>query len=273
MTLYRKNNIVGCDSILSTLKRVEINPTELCNRFCVFCPRHDPTIYENKNIHMKISTVSEIAQQLKEINFKGIVGFVGFGEPLLYKYLLEAIEILSTTVNTRIEINTNGDHLSLDLVKNLEKAGLTDVLVSMYDNNKEEYFQSMFENSKIKLTVRHHYDSINSYNLFLVNRSDIIKNEKQLNISRSCYLPFYKLFIDHTGDYLLCSEDWGRDSKTEKFNVYKTKIKDYWITLHEHRKMLLNGQRSIKPCNKCNVNGKLDGQDSFIKWLEHDQHR
>ena len=36
------------DSILT----VEINTTELCNRTCVFCPRHDPKVFPNRNLHL-----------------------------------------------------------------------------------------------------------------------------------------------------------------------------------------------------------------------------
>ena len=33
---------------------VELNVNELCNRTCVFCPRVDPKIYPNLNLHMDL---------------------------------------------------------------------------------------------------------------------------------------------------------------------------------------------------------------------------
>ena len=34
---------------------VDLNPTELCNRRCVFCPRKDDTFYPNQNLHVDLA--------------------------------------------------------------------------------------------------------------------------------------------------------------------------------------------------------------------------
>ena len=53
------------------LKIVEFNPTELCNRTCHFCPRHDPEVYPNLNLHLDPNTVQnvvdDLVKQIKEI--------------------------------------------------------------------------------------------------------------------------------------------------------------------------------------------------------------
>ena len=52
---------------------VELNVNELCNRTCIFCPRHDPKVYPNQNLHMSLDLADEIANQLSDVNFDGIV--------------------------------------------------------------------------------------------------------------------------------------------------------------------------------------------------------
>ena len=70
---------------------VELNVNELCNRTCIFCPRHDPKVYPNQNLHMDLNLAQEIAKQLEEINFSGIVNISGTGEATLTKYLSSII--------------------------------------------------------------------------------------------------------------------------------------------------------------------------------------
>ena len=72
------------DSILT----VEVNTTELCNRTCVFCPRHDPKVYPNQNLHLTIKGAELIAEELSNNGFQGKISFSGFGENLLNPWFL-----------------------------------------------------------------------------------------------------------------------------------------------------------------------------------------
>ena len=62
---------------------VKLNTTELCNRTCVFCPRHDPEVFPNRNLHMTVKGAEVIAEELAMNSFRGKVSFSGFGENLL----------------------------------------------------------------------------------------------------------------------------------------------------------------------------------------------
>ena len=57
---------------------VEINPTELCNRACSFCPRYDPEIYPNRNLNMSVKTASVLSEQLFNAGYDGIISICGF---------------------------------------------------------------------------------------------------------------------------------------------------------------------------------------------------
>ena len=95
---------------------VELNVNELCNRTCVFCPRHDPKVYPNQNLHMDLNLATEIAKQLEEINFSGIVNISGTGEATLTKHLPLIIKEFGDR-NIHIEVVTNGDKLNPKLIK------------------------------------------------------------------------------------------------------------------------------------------------------------
>ena len=109
------------DSILT----VEINTTELCNRTCVFCPRHDPKVFPNRNLHLTVKGAQTIAEELGENQYGGKISFSGFGENLLNPNFIEIVkEFHFNLPNATLECNTNGDKLTTDYITKLFKAGL-----------------------------------------------------------------------------------------------------------------------------------------------------
>jgi organic radical activating enzyme len=107
---------------------IELNINEICNRKCPFCPRVNPKIYPNQNIHMDLKTVESIADQLNQLNFKGIVNISGTGEPLLTTYITDIVKLFGDR-NIHIEIVTNGDVLT-------RKVGRTVIYGSELINNR-----------------------------------------------------------------------------------------------------------------------------------------
>ena len=83
------------DSPLRGIKSIEFNPTELCNRTCHFCPRHDPEVYPNRKLHMEPETVQRVVDELVEHEYIGQIMFSGMGEPTLNRKICELIKICS----------------------------------------------------------------------------------------------------------------------------------------------------------------------------------
>lgn len=262
---HRYEQRIAITDLISTLQSVQLNPTEMCNRTCIFCPRHDPKLYRNSKNHMSVDLCRIIGQQLSELQFKGRIGFVGFGEPLLHPKLAECIRAIKQSgVKAQwIEVNTNGDFLTRDIIESLRDAGCTDIAVSMYDRDDSKKYKIMFKDIDIRYVLRHHYDKKKNYNLELVDRIGILRGQLRLDNQRPCYIPFYKMFIDWDGSFLLCDQDWGRTTK--RHNILDIGIKDFWIEkLNDYRKNLAVSDRAAQhPCNSCNVNGTLQGKDSF----------
>jgi len=250
--------------LLSSLKSIEINPSESCTRACAFCPRSDSKQYPSTHARISVDLCKKIGKDLAEIGFTNRVGFVGFGEPLLHKGLEECIAAIRFhNPNLKyLEINTNGDRLTADRIESLYAAGCNVIAISMYDSDRSEYFESLKGDIPIQMIYRHHYDSSVDYGLNIVNRKEIAFDHQLLNIQRACYRPFYKLFIDWNGDILTCDNDWARTLILGNINVES--IKDVWLgkIYNDFKTKLLNG-RNHEPCNKCNACGTLRGETEY----------
>mgnify|MGYP003108730122 CR=1 FL=1 len=262
---------VDINNKFSMLQMVEINPTELCNRKCSFCPRSDKKVYPNKNNHITVKTVQRLCEGLKNIQFNNRIGFVGFGEPLLCKTLIPCIKKVKELIPdiNWLEINTNGDKLTTRKIKQLYEAGLTHITISMYDSDKTNFFREMRGKIPIELIFRHHYNPDLGYNLDIVNRKEILEKENKIYSKDSCFLPFYKLMLDWNGDILLCNNDWSRQNKFG--NVNKDLIENIWFgkELNTFRRNLLLSRKTCGPCKYCSINGKLRGLESVELFLNY----
>ena len=250
---------------------VELNINELCNRTCIFCPRHDPKEYPNQNLHMNLDLAELIANQLNDLGFDGVVNISGTGEATLTKHLVNIVKKFGDK-NIHVEIVTNGDRLKPKLIKKLYSVGLKQLVVSMYDGPEQvDYFDSLFKDCGIQkelYTLRDRwYDEQEDYGLIYTNRAGSLGTKLSSSEKRPCYYPHYALYIDWNGDVLLCCQDMY--NRTIKFgNVKNTPIFDIWTDkkLMKYRKKLKEGDRSESPCNNCNANGLIFGQNHAKLW-------
>lgn len=262
---------VDTSNPLSSLLTVEINTTELCNRTCVFCPRHDKNVYPNRNLNMSLETAQAIADNLSLDNYKGKISYSGFSENLLNKKFADIIKILKEKLpETTAECNTNGDRLTPEYAKQLFDSGLDILYINLYDgiDQIEKFDEIMKDIDKSKYKYRAHYSQAD-YGLNINNRGGSITwlglDEESVNELKGqpCHYPFYKMFVDWDGEVIFCANDWQKERKVG--NLAKHRLKDVWLgkDLNVIRKRLIKGDRSESPCNKCTVNGQLFGKPSF----------
>jgi radical SAM protein with 4Fe4S-binding SPASM domain len=255
---------------IKSLVSVEFNTTELCNRKCVFCPRVDENVYPNRKLHMALTTIDKITRDLKDIDFSGKISLSGFGEFLLHPNYIEIIKTIRKNLpDNIIEANTNGDRLTEEKIKEIYDAGLSSLYVNLYDSVEQiNYFNVLFRNiDNSRYVLREHYNSDNTFNLYLNNRSGNIQSKiigtVDKPLIKECHMPFFKAMIDYNGDLILCQNDWGR--KFIVGSLLDNHIKDLWLgeKMKQIREKLINKDRSSSPCNKCNVIGTLTGEKSF----------
>ena len=116
---------------------VEISDSGTCNRSCSFCPRSDPG-YEDVKEFITEKLHTKIIKELSELNYKGLIMYSGFNEPLLNKQAYKQIASTRKYLpDSKIELITNGDVLNEKRLIQLFEAGLSTLLISVYDGPED----------------------------------------------------------------------------------------------------------------------------------------
>lgn len=259
---------------------LDLSITELCNRSaghpraCTFCPRIDPKFYPNQNLHMSLELAQKIADQLRELDYSGVVVLCGYGEPLLHPQIEEIVKMMPC----RVEIVTNGDMLGPKQITKLIAAGVDYFVVSMYDGpHQVETLKRNFSDVSVGpewylLRDRWHTEA-DQFGLKLTNRAGTVTvgPQEPVDDHRPCYYLAYQLQVDWNGDVLLCPQDWfkrvkyGNVGVEGMFNIWTSK------RMQKRRTMLLQGKRFDHPCNQCNTDGTLHGFNHVPEWNKKKQ--
>ncbi len=259
---------------------VEFSLSGLCNRHCEFCPRYDPNIYPNRNEYLPTDLYSKIILELGGLGFDGLIVYSGFSEPFLHKELIAFVQIARRHLpKARIDVKTNGDFLDARNLRELFEAGLSSILVSLYDGpDTIPNFKTMQQEvglSDQQFILRPRYLSREeNFGLVLSNRAGMVSPHlniptKDLPVAEKCYYPFYIVMIDHSGDILLCPHDWGK--KLVIGNAAGTTLKSAWEShvMLVVRQKLHQKDRNFGPCKDCSVNGLLQGEKEYERWLPY----
>lgn len=253
---------------------IDLSLTELCNRSagskkaCVFCPRIDPAFYPNQKLHMPLSLARKIADELRGLQYRGVVVLCGFGEPLLHPQLCELVSLFD---GIRLEIVTNGDFLTEQKITTLSKAGVNYFVVSMYDGpHQTEIFTERFRAagcSDFLLRDRWHTEA-DDFGLKLTNRGGTVTvgDQDEVQHGRPCHYLTYQMTIDWNGDAVLCPQDWHK--KVKFGNAAGQTLMEIWTSaaMNKRRLNLIDGNRCDAPCNGCNTDGTLHGFNHAPVW-------
>lgn len=269
---HHKNDVFPLFSLF------EINITGMCNRYCEFCPRSDRSVFPSKNEYISIGLYKKIMKELEELAYDGIIAFSGFSEPLFHKDIYELISLAhKSCTKSRIELYTNGDLLNVDKLVKLFDAGLTSIHISLYDDPEQiERFLIMRNKAGIKVEqfiLRERFlPKEKGYGLTISNRAGMVNFQKlgMKRLSRplksKCYYPFYMMFVDYTGEVIICSHDWGK--KLIAGNLKRESVVEVWTgrIMNNVRKKLAVEDRGFSPCNECDVKGTFMGGEHFKQW-------
>ncbi|SVD55763.1 uncharacterized protein METZ01_LOCUS408617, partial [marine metagenome] len=256
-----------------------------------FCPwsdpewrsSHVPNVAGNDDVlHLPVEVYEGVMKDLNKVGFKGGIIYSAFSEPFLYKHLEEVIKISKEQCpESRIEVVTNGDFLTIDKLNTFFEAGLTRMDVSVYDGpDKVKPFEDLRIEAglnKEQFHIRERWYAPDEHFGIgaLSNRAganimpEINVNEIHTALKRKCFYPFYQLIVDFDGAVLLCNHDW--DKRLTMGNVKETSILDIWNSkkYKEVRGNLANANRNHSPCNRCDANGMMMGGEFVSKWKEY----
>jgi radical SAM protein with 4Fe4S-binding SPASM domain len=249
---------------------IELNLVSDCTRRCSFCPVSDPGFFDMYNkSYFPMQMLDKVLQDLVDIGFNGFIDFSGFCEPLLHPYILIFIrKIKSMLPDVKIIMITNGDLLDSNTTDNLVKAGLDVVAISVYEKESEPGFYALKEKFKDDILVlpRRRYWDGKGYGFYFSNRAGSIDQDLK-NLSKSCYYPFYSMYIDLDGVVPTCIHDAWR--KTVYGNIKEESIFDIWTgeNFNKLRKNLIMKKR-LSSCESCNVEGTLTGEVFYEAWKQ-----
>lgn len=234
-------------SILNrTLKTIEINLVNICNRKCSFCPQSKDFFRKD---YISLNTLEKVARNISKSGYANQITLSGFGEPILHKNFKECLSILRKKLpDNKIRIHTNGDFLKEDIVIAIKNFDI-EVRVSKYDN---EFPNLKFLNKyEIDFEIRDYYKYYDKS--FFNNRS-----YGDLKYKGACYIPSYKLFVETDGSIRPCSHNWFSNSLP--FNLIDNDLKNIWFKLIKNFRNKASICRSGNDyCKNCSVNGRLHG--------------
>lgn len=223
-----------------------------CNRSCKFCPQSH---FIRPLQIMKWEIFERVINELSQINFSGRIAFFMTNEPMLDKRLIDMIKYArNKSARFFLDITTNGKGLNSRLIDEFIFAGLDNININDYRNDREKYpdkiskylidVVSDFKNNpKITFNKRSSKEILSNY------AGTILDRKRKLQ-SSFCNYPFRKLSISAEGNVILCCNDYTY--KTNFGNVMYESIKGIWFSneLNEYRNDLLNEKRN-GICTKC----------------------
>ena len=218
---------------------IHIEVHSYCNRTCWYCGNS----YINRKFrkYLPEETFLKVLNDLAKINYKGIMAFTGFNEPL-------ADEIIFTRLNQAKRLlpkvtywmNTNSDYLDMVVLWRLEKLGLNLLNIQLYDGKDKAHIIASKLQIKIKQTINEpdwveytsRYRSLKirlywqDFTKTGTTRGDIKINNSKRN--SPCMQPFYATYIHYNGDVMPCCNMRPEENKSLG-NVNKESILNIWM--------------------------------------------
>ncbi len=231
---------------------VNIEISTFCNRRCSYCPN---SIYGTPREFMDEKVFKKVIEDLKRINYSGSVAYEFYGEPLLDKRLVDFVRYTRAQLpkSTYLKVLSNGDALTMDVMRDLIEAGLQEVAVTIHDLEPEKMMrklQPIIEKYPSHLRVKSNYQS-----KYLSDRGGAINIPGGKKMKRCFYSG--KVIIDYRGDVLLCCNDYFHSHKfgnvTDETVVSIWKKREFARIRREARR----GRPTTDICRQC-----LDTADS-----------
>jgi radical SAM protein with 4Fe4S-binding SPASM domain len=224
-----------------------------CNKRCSFCPQ---SFYKRPIESMKWKTYKKIIDSLTEIGFAGRIALLVSNEPLLEHRLLKMIKYAKKkSPRFFLDVTTNGVLLSMVKLDELFSAGLDNININDYRNDREVETDKISDNlieivEKFRSNPKVSYNA-RSTNEVLPNYAGVIPQNYNAQDYGFCNFPFRKLVFSVNGDVLLCCNDFKQE--TNFGSIHSDSILSIWNSpnLNAFRLSLLNEKR-IGLCENCN---------------------
>lgn len=226
-------------SLFSQISRISFQLSNICNYETIHkkCPLH----CSSPKIVLRTSIITNVLDELSEIDYSGIIAFHIYNEPLIDPRLFSLIaKTHNKCPKAKVYILSNGYYLNQNILDELETSVIWLLIVSAY--SKYEFDRLSKYVTSIPYKVFH---------ASLDDRQNLYEGPL-LNTKAPCYPFVTDLSIACTGEVTLCCLDWDR--RFVFGNLNNGKLHD--ILEKEDVRLvankLMHGQRTLDICRRCN---------------------
>ncbi len=257
------------------INTVELENHNYCNRVCWFCPNSKVDRHTNITI-MNEAIFNKIVGSLKEINYNGRVLWSLYHEPLAHNSIFERIATVKSNLpDAKAMLITNGDYLTVDILKQLAKAKLDILRISYYSEKKDPIDEIELFISRINLKIiRIDNDKIilsgAPFEVILYHKAfaNIIPNSRGGIVQKvhtrrlcACTKPIYHFVIESSGLCMLCCETMSSFKEHASaiigdLNLPESNIFEIFRTNALKREYLASAKTELSMCKYCNVDLK-----------------
>ncbi len=250
---------------------VAIENTTACNRACPYCPH----FWNDRGSHlMPESVFRKIIGDLRDLDYRGLIIFAPWSEPLLDDRLAAFVAYAKDHLpKSRVAILTNGDLLTGVKFRELIAAGVDMIDVSDHYTIRDDRYQidapkqaiatyrRLDENDRKKLHFHDpNYKKIRGLERFN-NRSGLVPLRECVsveNLCRTCVFPETIMAINFRGNILLCARQWREDPVYG--NVVTEHLRDIWqkAAFVRARSALRKGIFELDLCRNCGYGYPLE---------------
>ena len=259
---------------------VNIETSSYCNRKCKYCPVSKETS-RSLNARMTEEMFDSIVGELKEIGFKKQIALSMYNEPLFDDRIVSHIKkIRSNLEDTYIVLNTNGDKLTENNLKQLLSNGLNQILITLHPNRNQEYddeerqyallqflkrmkleeyydLRSVKKNRNITIDIQGEDTRIlitcNNWERYGVDRGGAIDYLSITQRTSPCNEPFRNVCIAYDGKYKPCCDAYFAKA-VDYGTIYDTNILDFYFgkKMTDLRRRCFLFDEKIGFCKGCN---------------------
>lgn len=214
------------------VQEVQVEVFSYCNRRCPYCPVAEAG-RNGANRYLDIALFNKILTDLSTIAYDRRIGLNLYNEPLADPIILERIKAIRDRLpRAQIYFYSNGDYLNAKLLKELEKAGLNELFISIHlaptkpytDEEVKKNLAKLESRSGLKLSISEFVPgyylrskanfgklSIEAFALNYItdgqDRGGLMANIKNANERLSpCDRPFHNFVVSYDGSVVPCCQ-------------------------------------------------------------------
>ena len=266
------------------ISMIEIEIFSFCNRKCWFCP-NSFIDRKSQNILMDENVYINVLNDLKSINYSGMIAYSRYNEPLSNKdiFLKRLAQAKELVPNALLHTNTNGDYLTREYLDELYEVGLRSLNIQCYLSEQSvldvEDIKDRISKMAVKLDleksmrvtafrsdwyeVSFHYKDMSirmyarDFNVNGNNRGGTLKDMPASACRHnSCSVPFTDIYIDYNGNVMPCCNLRSDISEHKKFilgNVHNERVLEIFNgqPMQKLRRVLQKNIIKLYPCNEC----------------------